>query len=109
MSWQTGWPLLFAATPLILKVLWQFSVAVAYFRAALHSSRIHISPVLFLDPILILGVTWVAAVTPAAGFSWPVVLVGSVALTAMSYLTWTLASRLGVRIRVRRLGQGGAT
>ncbi len=109
MNWQTDWPLYFAAVPLILKALWQFGVAVAYFRAALRSSRIHISPVLVLDPILILGVTLVAAATPAAGFSWPVVLAVSVALTAASYFTWQVASRFGVWLRLRRHGPGGAT
>lgn len=107
MSQQASWVLYFFGSLFALKVLYQFGVAYVYWRGALHGVRVNVSPVLFLDPFLIIGIVLTFAASSDPVVPWPVVLLALVVVTAASYLSWSLASRLGTMLRVRRGQQDG--
>lgn len=84
-----------------VKTAYQLAVGVSHFRAGLRGVGINISPVLFPDPFLILGITWLSTGQPDPALPWPVLLVVLTAITVGSYLSWGLLYRAGAALGSR--------
>ncbi len=82
----------------VVKIAYHVAVGVAHFRAGIRGVRINISPVLFPDPFLILGITWLSAGTPDPKVPWPLLLLVLTAVTVGSYLSWGALYRAGAAL-----------
>jgi hypothetical protein len=101
MSSNAQWLLGVLAALFAVKIAYHVAVGVSYFRAGIRGARIHISPVLFPDPFLILGITWLSTGMTDPRWPWPVMLLALAAVTVVSYLSWPVLYRAGAALGSR--------
>jgi hypothetical protein len=85
----------------LVKMTYHVAVGVVHFRGGIRGVPINISPVLFPDPFLILGITWLWTDIPEPRVRWPVVLLILTIITVWSYQSWGALYRLGVALGSR--------
>jgi len=96
MSSNAVWLFGVLAALFAVKIAYHVAVGVSYFRAGIRGADIHISPVLFPDPFLILGITWLSTGMTDPKLPWPVLLLVLIVVTVVSYLSWPALYRAGV-------------
>ena len=77
-----------------------------HFRAGVRGVRINVSPVVAIDPPLILIITFVAAGVDDPILPWPVVMAMLTSVVAGSYLSWGVLYRAGLLCGFRARAKG---
>jgi hypothetical protein len=79
-----------------------------HFRAGVRGVRINVSPVVAIDPPLILIITFVAAGVDDPILPWPVVMAMLTSVVAGSYLSWGVLYRAGLLCGFRARAKGAS-